>query len=414
MKLKKLDIDDCLSQWLAYSISLLFLTLQFFLQTAFTVFVTPLMHDFQIGEVQASTLFSVFFYSYIFCLIPAGFMLDYIGSRKSILLAIASLAVGCFVFGYSHDFVVAAMGRCIIGAASAFAFITLLYVTNLWFSHNKFALMVGLGETISIFAATIGSIFLPKPIFHFGWRFIFTTWGWINIVLFFVALLFFKDHKKESRDKKNRDKKIDLRPYLALLKDTQIWILGMYGLFAYSSFTVFNSLWGVPFLMNVYHYNSQNATTAVMMTHFGEGFGCLLMGIVSSKTHNTKLLMLLSALLATVCLFPVTYLLFIPYLLLCVLLFFCGFFSVAYMQSYTIAQKNYPAASHGVTMSFITIIIMGGAPLLQILLGGLLESRFFRLAKDNQEAFHLSFLVLPVFFLLSFVFALKIQKRNSE
>lgn len=392
------------SPWFVYITAVIFLSLQFFLQISFTVMVKALMHDFNVGEIGISSVSSTLFYGYIFWLIPAGLMLDYFGSKKSILFAYLILGMGCFIFGYSNNLFTAIIGRFMMGVGSAFAFINMLYVINLWFSSKSFTLMAGIGEAISIFTASISTILLPWGINHVGWRFIILASGYMSIFLFFSTFLFLKNNNiKETNVKKI----VVVKSFLSLIKNKKLWLLGIYGLCVFSLITVFSSLWGVPFITNVYHYDIKNAATAVMMVPLGIGTGCLVIGFLSFNIFKNKDIMLIASLACGILISLIFYMPRINYYSLLLLLFFCGFFSATYIQAYAIARQTYSKTSYGSVMSIITIIIMGGAPLLQICIGALLHTKFFNIANNTVMNFRLSFLMIPLCLLIAFIIVLK-------
>jgi MFS family permease len=367
------------------------------------------MYDFNISEVGVSSLSAMFFFGYIVWLIPAGLMLDHLGSRKSILFAYLALGSGCLIFGYTSNPIIAMIGRLMMGVGSSFAFINLLYVINLWFPFKKFSSIAGFGESFSILMATIGAILLPVGISHFGWRFIILSSGWLSVALFVITFLILKNNIREI-NRPISDEVTVIKAFIRLIKHKELWLLGVYGLCIFSLISVFSSLWGVPFFSAAYHYDIKIATTAVMMVPFGAGVGCLFAGFVISNFKN-KSVMLTASITCTILMSLVIYLPTVPYYILLLLLFLCGFFSATYIQSYTIAQKTYSEKSYGCAISIITIIIMGGAAIFQMFIGWLLDTNFFKLAGNEVENFQLSFLTIPLCLLIAFFMASKI---NSE
>ncbi len=394
---------------ITYIIAVVFLSLQFFLQIASTVMVKPLMNDFNISELGISSLSATLFYGYIFWLIPAGFMLDYLGSKKSILFACLALGFGSLIFGYSHNISVAVVGRFMMGMGSSYAFINLLYITNLHFSLKNFAFLAGLGEAFSILTASICAMTLPLWISKYGWRFIIILSGWFSLILFIIAILLFENNYKIKKNS-HINWQIITQLFLRLARDKQLWLLGMYGLCVFSLITVFSSLWGTPFITNVYHYDIRNATTAVMMVPLGIGAGCLCIGF-AARVFSNKQIMLVASIICALLMSMIIYIPGIKFISLLLLLFFCGFFSATYIQVYSVAQKSYAVEIHGSIMSIITIIIMGGAPVLQILLGWLLHTKFFNMTDNVMLSFRLSFLIIPLCLIIAFIIALRLNKK---
>ena len=77
------------------------------------------MSAFNIGAGGLGNLSACYFYFYVAMQIPTGILVDSWGARKLLIAGSISAALGAFLFGSTHDFVLACVGRAIIGGATA-------------------------------------------------------------------------------------------------------------------------------------------------------------------------------------------------------------------------------------------------------------------------------------------------------
>src|SRR5204863_318627 len=84
----------------------------------------------------------------------SGVLVDSWGGRRLLILGSIAAAIGTFLFGTTSSFVVASMGRALVGGATAVGWIVTLKLATHWFPSQRFALMSGLG----LFMGNMGAL----------------------------------------------------------------------------------------------------------------------------------------------------------------------------------------------------------------------------------------------------------------
>ena len=103
------SVDSKRLGWLIWSLGALFYGYEYFLQVSPSVMVPDLMRSFHIGGAALGNLTAFYFYAYASMQIPAGLLLDRLGPRRLLTIAVLLCASGAFIFGSAHSLPVACM-----------------------------------------------------------------------------------------------------------------------------------------------------------------------------------------------------------------------------------------------------------------------------------------------------------------
>jgi MFS family permease len=404
--------------WIMWGMTTFFLFFQFLLQTTSAIIAKALMEELHLTSIGAGILSSTFFYAYILWLIPAGLMLDRYGSRTSFLFASAVLSIGCFVFALSHTLTIAFVGRFLMGIGGSFGFILTLYVIDAWFPSRYFSILVGITETLVMSSTAVSAVLLAWVVTDAGWRVTILVCGAIGFMLFPMGLIFMQKHEKEIS---KISMKATLQHFIKimiqlriLLKNKYIWLLGIYAFCVFALQNVFGSLWGIPFIMEVYGYRLNMATLTVMMVPTGIAIGGPLLSLISTKTNQNKIVMVWGALAGFFLITLVLYSPQLPYWLLLFLIVLCGVCSGTYIQAFTIAKVASAPETRATVISLITLLTMASAAILQPFVGFLLHSQVFGLFHSKATIFRWSLAVLPICSFVAFIIALLIEEPTHE
>ncbi len=156
--------------WVVWGVAAVFYLAGFYLRVAPAVMTTELMRDFRIGASQLGNFSAVYFYAYILMQIPTGVLVDTWGARRLLILGSLLAAAGTVLFGMTGSFVVASVGRAIVGGATAVGWIVTLKLATHWFPARKFAMLSGVGLLMGNIGALIAQVPLRLLVEHFGWR----------------------------------------------------------------------------------------------------------------------------------------------------------------------------------------------------------------------------------------------------
>ena len=228
-----------------------------------------------------------YYYAYAPMQIPAGMLYDRYGARRILTFAILVCAVGALAFGMTQSIIFASLGRMLMGVGSAFAFIGALVLIARWFPPSYFAVLAGLAQALSSVGAVTGEAPLAELVSHYGWRHTISTLGLIGIGLACLIYLFVRNSPdgdtpgdRETAPEKKEAIYANLK---RVCSQRQTWWLGGYSFCIWAPITCFAALWGVPFLMALYHTSVAHASFACSMIWVGIGVGSPLFGWISDR-----------------------------------------------------------------------------------------------------------------------------------
>lgn len=398
-----------LTPWIIASVFSFF---QFFLQTASGILGPEWAQDFHLDKIGLGNLSAAFFYTYVLMQIPAGILYDRFQPRIILSVAALTLTCGCFLLAYTHNFYVAFIARLLMGAGSSCGFVGLLQVSAASFSPKRFALMIGIAEGSAMFGVTFGVILLSWLIKNYSWRISLFGSGIITLILMFAVLLFIPNRELDS------PQSLSLRTLAMRIKiiflDKQIMLASIFGFFLFALVNAFTSLWGLSFLINTYSFNQQLAAKLIAIIFIGITIGGPLSGWLTKLMHQSRVVLILGAACATVTMSIIIFVPNIPTFLLFILCVLVGMFCATYIQCFTVIKNYVHPSIRATAMATSNMIIMIGAPILQIMIGCLLQNHFFGIANTAASTYRLSLSILPIGMLIAFILSFWIIEPKKQ
>ncbi|MCW8469217.1 MFS transporter [Fluoribacter gormanii] len=371
-------------------VSVFFLLFQFFLQLSSGIIIGAIMHEHQLSAFTAGLLSSAFYYVYTTMQIPVGLLFDRYNTRTLLSLNALLCALGCLLFSTGYNLFVLFLGRLIIGGGSAFAFVGMTRVLRQHYPLRLYAFMIGLTETLGFTITVLCMIGMGSQINRISWHYFLAGSGVIGLLIAFLCMNFIPSNKPVITDYHQYKKHL-----LLMLKNKLVWINGLFVGLEFSVITVFAAMWAVPFLQLKLNCSLETASILTSMTLLGAGLSCPIYGWLSIHLPRRKPLIHISC-LSTAILFILV--LFIPshYILLTgVLLFAIGLCCGAYMLAFTIANELAPPESLSACTGFTNTLAMASAPLLQPLVGYLLDYSKGDTNLHTLYDYQLTLLIIP-------------------
>jgi len=336
-------------------------------------------------------------------------IVDKIGIRRIVTFSTLLCVAGTFLFADSQSLGLAKLGRFMIGAGSACAFISCLKVTVEWFSPMRFALIAGLTNMMG----TFGGICAGRPLALFvnqlGWRPASFWLATLGLGVAAVAWFWLKDHPETDNNKEQHAERPFSEGFSSLVKNKQIWLGGIVGGLMYLPISVFAELWGVPYLMHVYTVSNADASTASVMIFVGMAVGGTCSAYFLTYFKSIIRVMRFSALTSGIVFIGIAYVALFPFWFAFVLMFLAGFFIGGQVLCFTLARNNSDADISGTAIGFTNAIVMTGAIIFQPLLGHILDIFWDGAIADygvrlySTHAYQMSILTIPVCLLLCVV-----------
>lgn len=120
-------------RWLILGTLIIANFINFLQRVGLTVVADRVMAEFGLTAVAFGTLASIYFYVYAAMQVPAGIMVETLGSRKTIVLGCLSAGLGSILFGLAPSFLAAYVGRLLVGLGVSIMWLCTIRVITEWF-----------------------------------------------------------------------------------------------------------------------------------------------------------------------------------------------------------------------------------------------------------------------------------------
>ena len=407
----------------------LFYMYQFILRVSPSVMIDELMSSFHITASLVGTLSSLAMYSYSLLQIPAGLMADNYGVRKTVLGSLLLCILGTLIFVLTPNITVASLGRLLMGAGSASAFLCVSKVSTQWFPSSKRSTLLGITMAMGTLGALNGGTPLSILVGTVGWKFSLVVVTFIGFFIFILAAALLPSYETDIKELESHPVKIGslVKDFVEVVRSKTCWIYAFTALGIYLSISVVGDLWGVSFLIRAYGLEKESAVKITSSIYIGLCFGSISLTALSDRLKCTKSLIHTSILGIFICVFLMIYFASNPFFsleILSGLFFLTGFFCGSEMLCFSNALGHAPERLSGTVTGFVNCIVMLGGALIQQLVGFLLDIFWLGIKDSNgvrlyskfeyQTAFSLVLAVILISAITSLYLPRSIRQTQIE
>ncbi len=406
--------------WIIITLCSFFLFYKYVLQVSPSVMTGQLMAEFHISGVALGNLAATYFYAYLVTQLFVGPLLDRFSPRILTAIAILVCAFATLAFANTHSLLSAQLSRALIGAGTAFATVSYMKMSAIWFRPNQVAFVDGLLATAAMLGALCGQVPLTLMVTHAGWRESLTYCGMFGIAFAFIFLIFAKDknpYQIQSRNKTEASE-INFSAIFALFKEKKNWLLTFYSGLAFTPIAVLGGLWGNPFFEVEHHLTSTEAASYTSLIFLGLAFGGPLCGYLSGKTGKSLEVMITGTLIGFVSLTLAIYVTTLPLWLFGLLLFIFGLTTGVFMLSFPLGKSINPIP---LAATVVALINTGDAlfgSFTEPLIGKFLDVLWDGTLVNNAHYFslhnyHLALSILPIYLFMALGCLCILKKINK-
>lgn len=371
--------------WSVWLMAAIFVFFQFYLQLSSGQIVDAVMKSFSLTTFGGGLLAGAYYYVYVLLQAPAGMLMDRYGPRLILSIGAAIVCVGCVLFAEATSLSVAIIGRALMGAGAAFAFVGCLNLIAKWFPMRRFAIMTAIVEAAGMVGAIFGCLWLADFVSRVGWRTCMTASG---ILAGILAVFLWLVVRNAPRRKVPLVRVTAFDLWLGvkrLLRNRVVWINGVYSGCMFSVLTVFTALWAIPFLQQSHHFTLFESTLIACCLYLGVMIGSPILGVLDVRFDYRRLILVLSAILSSAALFIVIFYVALPTWLLASLFFIAGLFVSTYVLTFAIANEIAIPTNRATCIGLTNMLCVGFSPILQPLIGWLMHV-FDQPARVGQAA----------------------------
>jgi MFS family permease len=155
----------------------------------------PIREELSLSYADMGMLLSAFLWTYAFAQLPAGVLVDRIGPRRVLSIAIVLWSSAQILCDTVRNFSELFAGRALLGLGEAPQFPTDARITRDWFGLRDRGTATGLWNSSSTLGTAISAPLLTVLMVDFGWRGMFIVMGVVGLL---VAIAFFSLYRNPS------------------------------------------------------------------------------------------------------------------------------------------------------------------------------------------------------------------------
>jgi MFS family permease len=421
---KALRAATTIMPWLIWGLAAAYYGYEFLQRVSISVYLPYLQKSLKIDSTAIGIMSAAYYYAYAFMQIPAGVLIDWLGTRKLTTLGVALVTLGTLFFGMIYSTAGGAFARLLIGLGSAFAFICCMKLIIIWFPPHRFALLAGLTNLAGYLGATLGEVPLTYFVHHYSWR--YTTLGSAGIGVMLTILIALIIRDKPYREHKTKKTPVpQTTPHITqglrnILINGRNWLNGAYAGLMVGPTSAFAALWGVTFLTHADHLSQETAASALSAIFIGVAAGSPIFGWWSDYIEKRQPLLIFAAAGSLVATLIILYFNSISIIFIFVMCFLFGFFQSAHVLNFAIAKDLNHKKNSGAAMGFTNMAVMLGGAALQPMIGLLLDWQrhgafSHGVALYSRSTLHIALTAIPacqVVALLIAIFFLQDKKHS--
>lgn len=363
-----------LSAYCVFLLSASFYLYEFVLQVAPSVMAESMMKTFQVNAAGFGIISAFYFYAYAPMQLPAGLLFDRYGPRRLMTCALILCATGSFFFASTDSLFTAALGRFLIGFASAFSFIGVLVLVSRWFPPQHFAFLAGIAQLMSSVGAMFGEAPLAALVEKVGWRYASFILAFIGLCLAVLIWVVIRDYPNPKAQKAPRRQFIaEWHRLLRVWRQPCTWTIGAYAFAIWTPIAVFAALWGVRYLQQKYQIGVVAASSLCSMIWLGIGIGSPLLGWVSDRFSSRRLALAISSILGLIATLLLLYWPVLPLNWMYLVLLIFGLGAGGQTVSFAVVKDNNPPELVGTASGFNNLAVLVGGAIFQPVVGLILQ-----------------------------------------
>jgi sugar phosphate permease len=375
------------------------------------------MADFEVGAGSLGFLVALQLLTYTLMQVPAGALADSFGPRRVLGFGALLTGIGVLLFSLAPSFPVAVAGRMVLGLGDSLVFLNVLRLQADWFRPREYATLAGLTGLASGLGGLAAGAPLALAVEGFGWRPTLAATGLLLLGVAALCWLALRDRPSdvglpswdevEGGAARAGPVPASLGARLralwenlpAVAGNRTTWMAMLSHMAQFAPYLVLTTAWGIPYLMQVYGLSRPTAGAILSLAPLFFFLGGPTAGYLSDRIGRRRAPMLVVEALVIVSWILLVTRHDLPSALLAVLFCVAGLGGGACLLAFAAAKEANPPAYSGLATGFTNLGGFGGAAVLQVVVGLLLDLRWNGQELNGArlyppEAFSVAFLAI--------------------
>ena len=373
--------DPRARRWLIWGVLAAAFLLVNFYRLSTAVLADRLMAAFDASGVELGNLHAAFFYIYAVLQLPAGALVDRLGTRWTAAGGLVVMNLGAVVFAASAGYSPAFVGRALIGLGGSVIFVAVLRHGANWFRPDEFATMNGLTIAMAGLGGLLATTPLALAVAEVGWRTTFVGLAGVGIAVAVVVAVVVRDSPEAAGFPEitgvgpTPDRSL---PEVAasarrVLREPETWALGVVLFCATGVSVTVIGLWGIPYLVQTYGLSVTRASTYTLLGSLGLLVGPPVIGWLSDRLERRTAIMVAGGVLYTVTFVALALLGDPPLAVVGVSFLAVGGLPGAMALAYTVVKERHDPATSGVSIGTVNTVAFFGPALIPTAMGAILD-----------------------------------------
>lgn len=352
MSANKQNLRAPLMLWAAVTT---FFAFQFILRQSAGILREEIMLKYSADIIQFGTLAGGYYLGYAGMQIPLGVMLDRFSLRVVVFLSIIIASIGTLSFVYAESWQVVLMGRFMIGAGSAAAFLSVVKVIKSFFPVKYHAFMIGFSFTFGLLGAVFGSAPMKMIFNHWGYEGTFISIGVFGIALASTILAI--TSPRIMKLEYSTDSNLSFQEIIKIIMNPTIVFIGVCGGLMVGSLEGFADVWAIPFFEHVYGYSAEESVFAPSIIYLGMCVGGPMLAYIADIMKSQTTVIFFTGVL-TCLIFATLLLTQTPFWVVASLMFLLGILCCYQVLVFSLTSQIVSTAHAGIGIAVINCINM--------------------------------------------------------
>lgn len=277
-------------------LAIAFYCLDYYFRISPSLIIPELMQQYHTNAMGIGLFATAFYLGYLLLQLPIGYLLDHYSLHKILIISILCCVLTFILFLFCQHVWLGCVLRFAIGAASAFSFISVLYIARYYFPARFFNLITGLAIGIgTLFAALadIASSILQK---HFSWQHIMAVITLFALLI--IAGLMLPSLRTLTSEKKSTHTASSLTNIYSVLIKRRLILNAFIGGLMYMPTSIIAAVWGILFMQTHYHIDKVDASHGILYLFIGWALGSPIMGYLGDRLRYAVYFLIFGSLLA--------------------------------------------------------------------------------------------------------------------